>query len=149
MLILTQVSSLSSPTVCRYVLAVCYVRFPNSHSTNVFRYHHRLKWFFITSVALLGISSPALRNAGNSPPVAFPQNHRSAAKRTFSYSLVAIKLVTPSKEHLEKHYEDLSAKPFYRGLITCTLPLLPLPTQHYIFKRCLSWERNLRKQCFC
>ncbi|KAK3073369.1 nucleoside diphosphate kinase Ndk1 [Teratosphaeriaceae sp. CCFEE 6253] len=34
------------------------------------------------------------------------------------YKLAAIKLVTPSKEHLEKHYEDLSDKPFFKGLIT-------------------------------
>jgi nucleoside-diphosphate kinase len=33
------------------------------------------------------------------------------------YKLVAIKLVSPSKEHLEKHYEDLSTKPFFPGLI--------------------------------
>jgi len=26
--------------------------------------------------------------------------------------------VTPSKEHLEKHYADLSDKPFFKGLIT-------------------------------
>jgi nucleoside-diphosphate kinase len=32
-----------------------------------------------------------------------------------------MKLVTPSKEHLEKHYEDLSEKPFFKGLVTCTL----------------------------
>jgi nucleoside-diphosphate kinase len=34
------------------------------------------------------------------------------------YKLVAIKLTTPSKSHLEKHYEDLSDKPFFPGLIT-------------------------------
>ncbi|KAI9654337.1 MAG: nucleoside diphosphate kinase [Bathelium mastoideum] len=34
------------------------------------------------------------------------------------FKLAAIKLVTPSKEHLEKHYEDLSDKPFFKGLIT-------------------------------
>ncbi|TKA69854.1 Nucleoside diphosphate kinase [Cryomyces minteri] len=34
------------------------------------------------------------------------------------FKLVAIKLVTPSKEHLEKHYADLSDKPFFKGLIT-------------------------------
>ncbi|KAK3171479.1 nucleoside diphosphate kinase [Lepraria neglecta] len=38
-----------------------------------------------------------------------------------SYKLVALKLVTPSKEHLEKHYEDLSQKPFYKGLVTSLL----------------------------
>lgn len=29
-------------------------------------------------------------------------------------------MVSPSKEHLEKHYEDLSEKPFFKGLVTCT-----------------------------
>ncbi|KAL1628522.1 nucleoside diphosphate kinase Ndk1 [Neofusicoccum ribis] len=33
------------------------------------------------------------------------------------YKLAAIKLVTPSKEHLEKHYSDLADKPFFPGLI--------------------------------
>ncbi|KAF2467979.1 NDK-domain-containing protein [Lindgomyces ingoldianus] len=33
------------------------------------------------------------------------------------FKLAAIKLVTPTKEHLEKHYEDLSSKPFFPGLI--------------------------------
>merc|ERR1712070_388114 len=28
-----------------------------------------------------------------------------------------MKLTRPSKEHLEKHYEDLSSKPFFPGLI--------------------------------
>ena len=37
------------------------------------------------------------------------------------YKLVAMKLVSPSKEHLEKHYEDLADKPFYKGLVTCEL----------------------------
>ncbi|KAI9834579.1 MAG: nucleoside diphosphate kinase [Sarea resinae] len=37
------------------------------------------------------------------------------------YKLVAIKLVTPSKEHLEKHYKDLAEKPFFPGLITYML----------------------------
>ena len=31
-------------------------------------------------------------------------------------------MVTPSKEHLEKHYEDLSEKPFFKGLVTCAAP---------------------------
>ena len=42
------------------------------------------------------------------------------------YKLAAMKLVTPSKEHLEKHYEDLSDKPFYKGLVTCMLQIHPL-----------------------
>jgi len=33
------------------------------------------------------------------------------------YKLAAIKLVTASQQHLEKHYEDLSDKPFFPGLI--------------------------------
>ncbi|KAF2113744.1 nucleoside diphosphate kinase [Lophiotrema nucula] len=33
------------------------------------------------------------------------------------FKLAAIKLLTPSKEHLEKHYADLSDKPFFPGLI--------------------------------
>jgi len=37
------------------------------------------------------------------------------------YKLVAMKLVSPSKEHLEKHYADLSDKPFFKGLVTYML----------------------------
>ncbi|KAH8909070.1 NDK-domain-containing protein [Coniochaeta sp. PMI_546] len=33
------------------------------------------------------------------------------------YKLAAIKLVTPGKEHLEKHYADLKDKPFFAGLV--------------------------------
>ena len=33
--------------------------------------------------------------------------------------MVAAKMVSPSKEHLEKHYEDLKEKPFFTGLVTC------------------------------
>ncbi|ORY87688.1 nucleoside diphosphate kinase [Protomyces lactucae-debilis] len=33
------------------------------------------------------------------------------------YKLAALKLSTPGKEHLEKHYEDLSSKPFFAGLV--------------------------------
>lgn len=43
------------------------------------------------------------------------------------YKLVAIKLVTASKEHLEKHYADLKDKPFFPGLITCTRHTLSQP----------------------
>lgn len=60
-----------------------------------------------------------------------------------SYKLAAIKLITPSQEHLEKHCalkahhynqwhmltklpdEDLSSKPFFPGLIKCTPQLTP------------------------
>ncbi|KAL1956818.1 hypothetical protein VTO42DRAFT_6768 [Malbranchea cinnamomea] len=37
------------------------------------------------------------------------------------YKLVAIKLVTPSKEHLETHYADLKGKPFFNGLVSYML----------------------------
>lgn len=37
------------------------------------------------------------------------------------YHLVALKLANPSKELLEEHYKDLSAKPFFAGLITYML----------------------------
>ncbi|EFR01226.1 nucleoside diphosphate kinase A [Nannizzia gypsea CBS 118893] len=37
------------------------------------------------------------------------------------FKLVAMKLVTPSKEHLETHYSDLSSKPFFKGLVTYML----------------------------
>jgi len=33
------------------------------------------------------------------------------------FKIVALQMVTPSKEHLEKHYEDLASKPFFPGLI--------------------------------
>jgi nucleoside-diphosphate kinase len=33
------------------------------------------------------------------------------------YKLVAAKLVQPGKEHLQKHYADLSSKPFFNGLV--------------------------------
>jgi nucleoside diphosphate kinase len=39
------------------------------------------------------------------------------------FKLAAIKLISPSKEHLEKHYEDLSDKPFFPGLIACIYSL--------------------------
>ena len=34
-----------------------------------------------------------------------------------------MKLVSPSKEHLEKHYADLSDKPFFKGLVTCAFSI--------------------------
>ncbi|MBE7181269.1 MAG: hypothetical protein INR71_08685 [Terriglobus roseus] len=62
-------------------------------------------------------SSLASRTAGSStrlvPRVESPADQRS-------FKLVAIKLITASKEHLEKHYADLSEKPFFKGLVTCT-----------------------------
>ncbi|KAG5185456.1 nucleoside diphosphate kinase B [Tribonema minus] len=36
---------------------------------------------------------------------------------TKGYKLVALKMAVPSREHLEKHYEDLNGRPFFAGLI--------------------------------
>ena len=33
------------------------------------------------------------------------------------YKLIAMKLTSPGKEHMEKHYADLSSKGFFAGLI--------------------------------
>ena len=33
------------------------------------------------------------------------------------FKLVAMKLASPSKEHVEAHYADLSSKPFFAGLV--------------------------------
>ncbi|KAI4180649.1 MAG: hypothetical protein L6R41_007092 [Letrouitia leprolyta] len=52
------------------------------------------------------------------------QEKETAAKNMASeqtYKLAAIKMVTPSKEHLEEHYKDLSDKPFFKGLVTYML----------------------------
>jgi nucleoside-diphosphate kinase len=37
------------------------------------------------------------------------------------YKLVAMKLSSPTKEHLEQHYADLSSKSFFAGLINYML----------------------------
>lgn len=49
-----------------------------------------------------------------------------------SFKLVAIKLITASKEHLEKHYADLSSKPFFPGLVSCMLYLPSFSPLAYI-----------------
>jgi nucleoside-diphosphate kinase len=41
--------------------------------------------------------------------------------------MVAIKMTSPGKEHLEKHYEDLKDKPFFKGLVTC----MKCPFEHW------------------
>ena len=40
------------------------------------------------------------------------------------FKLVAMKLASPTQEHLEKHYADLAGKPFFKGLVACELPPL-------------------------
>ena len=68
----------------------------------------------------LGTSSRDLRSEGKLLMEIVEKQNSILTPR--SYQLVAMKLVTPSKEHLEKHYEDLSNKPFYKGLVTCMSP---------------------------
>lgn len=34
------------------------------------------------------------------------------------FKLVGLKMAAPGKEHFEKHYSDLSSKPFFGGLVT-------------------------------
>ena len=36
---------------------------------------------------------------------------------TRGYKLVALKMLSPSREHVEKHYEDLKTKKFFPGLV--------------------------------
>lgn len=33
------------------------------------------------------------------------------------YQLVALKMISPSKEHIEEHYKDLAGKPFFPKLV--------------------------------
>ncbi|GAB0100792.1 Nucleoside diphosphate kinase [Sergentomyia squamirostris] len=44
------------------------------------------------------------------------------------FKLVALKFMTASKEHLEKHYADLSARPFFPGLVNymASGPVVPM-----------------------
>lgn len=43
-----------------------------------------------------------------------------------------MKLCSPSQEHLETHYADLSSKGFFKGLVACQFPMLPThPTPSY------------------
>ncbi|CAG8900318.1 unnamed protein product [Penicillium egyptiacum] len=37
------------------------------------------------------------------------------------FKLVAMKLTSPTQEHLEKHYADLATKPFFKGLVSYML----------------------------
>ncbi|GAT27750.1 nucleoside diphosphate kinase [Aspergillus luchuensis] len=38
-----------------------------------------------------------------------------------TFKLVALKLCSPGREHLEKHYADLKEKPFFPGLVSYML----------------------------
>lgn len=72
---------------------------------------------YLYSADSLGRSSQDSRSEGRGSYIHHYMYH---AENLLSYKLAAMKLVTPSKEHLEKHYEDLADKPFYKGLVTCT-----------------------------
>ena len=69
------------------------------------------------SVALSARSSCVSREEGK---LCFSRRNKIQLLTIDSYKLVAIKLMTASKEHLEKHYADLSDKPFFKGLVSCT-----------------------------
>jgi len=64
-----------------------------------------------------------LRLSPKGPQIKIGHNQRGLVGPIISrfeargYKLAAIKLLTASKEHLEKHYEDLAEKPFFPGLI--------------------------------
>lgn len=80
------------------------------------------------SVAWLDPSSPASRTVGTWLPLSsLPRVVRRHSLISSSFKLAAIKLMSPSKEHLEKHYEDLSDKPFFPGLIACMSHRLNTP----------------------
>ncbi|MCJ1475757.1 nucleoside diphosphate kinase [Lambiella insularis] len=53
--------------------------------------------------------------------LSLPQDRNTRVNGDGRYKLAAMKLVTPSKQHLEEHYEDLSEKPFFKGLVTYML----------------------------
>ncbi|KAL9103573.1 MAG: hypothetical protein Q9187_008993 [Circinaria calcarea] len=77
---------------------------------------------------LVGEITSKFEKRGYGKPLSFVRS--LSAYQTFltlprSYKIVGQKLVSPTKELLEKHYEDLADKPFYNGLITYN-PLLSL-----------------------
>ncbi|CAD0028495.1 unnamed protein product [Aureobasidium pullulans] len=45
------------------------------------------------------------------------------------FKLSAIKMTQPGQEHLEKHYSDLSDKPFFRGLISLYVNHFPASSE--------------------
>ncbi len=70
---------------------------------------------------LVGDIVSRFEKRGQVPPQSIARHERPKSNRPCRYKLAAIKLCTPSKEHLEKHYEDLSEKPFFKGLVTYML----------------------------
>lgn len=59
------------------------------------------------------------------------------------YTLVALKLVHPTREHIAEHYADLSKKPFYNSLVNfvssgiSSIFILPLTQGPMV---CMVWE---------
>lgn len=123
------------------VLMCCVASLPSSQTES----RYAVNEYFVTrdamaksntdpeiSVDWSAISSQNSRSEGK--PLASESMYGRGLLTCSSYKLAAIKMVTPSKEHLEEHYKDLSDKPFFKGLVTCTShvavlssPLLPVP----------------------
>ncbi|VDI35587.1 nucleoside-diphosphate kinase [Mytilus galloprovincialis] len=59
------------------------------------------------------------------------------------YKLVACKLVQPSKEFMQKHYADLSSKPFFNGLVEYMSSSGPVCACSRI------WENKERVPLYC
>ena len=56
------------------------------------------------------------------------------------YKLVAIKAIVPSRSLAEKHYEDLSTRPFFGGLVKyMTSGAAPVRSFDYLYSRSLPW----------
>lgn len=78
----------------------------------------------LCSADSLAPSYPASRTGGTSITFAptssyqYKETLHVTNSRLNSFKLAAIKLTTPTQDHLEKHYADLSDKPFFKGLIT-------------------------------
>jgi nucleoside-diphosphate kinase len=50
------------------------------------------------------------------------------------FKLVALKLVAPGREHLEKHYADLAGKGFFNGLINYMVRFLEV-----LYSMSIAW----------
>lgn len=61
------------------------------------------------------------------------------------YKLVAMKMTTASKEHLEKHYSDLSSKGFFKGLVAymASGPVVAMVWEGMPTQFCLIYDNSL------
>lgn len=69
------------------------------------------------------------------------------------YKLVAMKLTAPGKEHMEKHYADLSSKGFFAGLISYMTsgPVIAMVWEGknaVLEGRCVEYYRNGKNKIF-